>query len=483
MWVLALIVLAVLPSVGLMLVAGLGLVRLFGLRSDWMSDLARGYALGALSTALLALPLWALWPGPFPFYAVAALLLLLALAGALLPPLVPQPLPESREYAPGKPWAEWLFRAAVLLALCFALLRILAAWTEPIVLGDEAELWAYKAQQLFAHGGPSASFAAKMNQPLPVVHPDYPMLSPLLLSWLYASFGEVVHLDARLAAQAASLALLLLLAASLRRYAGPLIAAPLLLVYVGLPWTRVLASDVGGESYLAFGLLLAFESFLRARAMGQLRWATLASVGLAFALWSKNEGQLYLLAIAAAALLGGLLDPKRLLASLRPRLAWLTLLPIPVMLAVHMATNRALGFESTFSKVEGGNLLTLLLERLPLQSGEVLGYFVSRVALAPAHSSLLLPLALLLCLLLPRVVLRRTELRLPLLAILIGYAGLCATIIAAAKPEQLAWLLDTAMPRICFQLLPALLLWTGVLLGVAAGAKQVFWRACDAPEL
>src|SRR6185295_13575892 len=104
-----------------------------------------------------------------------------------------------------------------------------------------------------------------------------------------ALHGEVVHFENRFLIQLCALALWVALCAALRLRVGGVLASLLAV-------TLLLCDDLRSQCRLAYadgmvavGLVVAFDAFLRWRSSGRAPWKWLAALGLAFALWSKNE--------------------------------------------------------------------------------------------------------------------------------------------------------------------------------------------------
>lgn len=85
------------------------------------------------------------------------------------------------------------------LLACFCLLHITAGAARPIVEGDEGNIWSLKAKSLLLDYY-LGDFALAQHWNL---HPDYPLLNPLLQAWVHSQFGQIEHFAARFLVRAA----------------------------------------------------------------------------------------------------------------------------------------------------------------------------------------------------------------------------------------------------------------------------------------
>lgn len=425
---------------------GVLLLRAIGLRwaADRLGFAAWTWPAGALvlglslfAYAALGVEPW-LWASAPLFPAIA-----LALAGARRragePPVAPA-APAGRAVpvlaAAGALWCAFLCGAAAAI---------------PVVEGDEGNIWSLKAKSLVVDlsGG---DFAAAQVWNL---HPDYPLLNPLLQAWVYAQAGEIVHFANRVPIQLFALSLWLSLCAALRRRGPPWLAVALLLPLLLSPRLAVLCRAAFADGMVALGLLLALDGWLRHRDSGRNAWLGLIAIGGAVALWSKNEALLYALVVAIAAALAVLLRRARLRAPPAPAAAAL-LLPL-VVVAAQAVWNRHFGLRSDLfgANPGGGSLPDLLLahggERLPVVAGAALD-LVTRMR--SEFGVLLVVLAS--ALLWPRAALGR-RLFVPTLALLGSFAGL--HLVYLGTHLEVVHHMRTSQDRVVFQLVPVALLW------------------------
>jgi hypothetical protein len=246
---------------------------------------------------------------------------------------------------------------------------------------------------------------------------------------------------------------------------------------------------------VALGLLVAFDAYLRwsvtpgnARRQpgtlvvrerereearlepGDPRWVGLGSLGLAFALWSKHESQLYVVAFLAAALVFGLVRPRRLAASLWPSSALVWCLPPLAVIAITWSHNAWFDVGNHF--MSGGQqdrpfplvFWSQLRERLP----GVAHYFWREVLLQPRSNYVFLLVPALAALRWRACA--RGPAGVTALALLFSFAGVI--VIFVGLPHDLAWHLGTAASRVAAQLIPVSVLWIGAVSGGWYGNEE-----------
>ena len=216
-----------------------------------------------------------------------------------------------------------------------------------VVLGDGANIWAAKAKAVHAAGGLNEEFRERTGRRAPVYHKDYPLLNPMLQVWVFAHAGEITQVANRVPMQLFMIAMLLALAAALRRQVHPLVAAALLFVLATtLPMMRFLAQWAYADHMVAMGFLVMIDAWWLRRRTRDDRAFVLLMMAIGFTLWSKNEGLLLLTAGGGAALIAlGARWKRRELQPVRGlRWSWIAL-PIGIMVA-HRAINSHFGFEN-----------------------------------------------------------------------------------------------------------------------------------------
>lgn len=454
---------------------GLGelLLRWMGLRvrDDALAWLGWSWVVGASATgAVVFLLCWSGTDLSHPGWPRAALLLAGAacalairrrLGGEDAEPVAP-PGTELQAAAPSVPlWERVVFWAATAFVLATTLARILTGSLRPIVEDDEAHFWARKAQLLFASGGFTDAFRAATADPTALYNADYPVLNPMLQLWVFANAGEITHVANRLPIQLFAVALVLVLAAALRRATRPLIAALLLVAFAACFELRAQSMRAHGDLMVALAALVAGDAWLRWRREGGTPWLRLSAVAVAMLLASKNEGQVFLLAALGAGAFACVVT-RRLPRV--PRQAWRwALLPVAVF-ALHVSVNASFGFENGFlaGAERDASLAGLIVSQFAERAPVVLGFYVNEIALDPTHSNLVLPCLFVLLIASP-FVLGRDGTPLPALVILIFLAG--QMLIFVGAPHSLEWHLQTAARRIAFQAVPLAFLWVGAVAG------------------
>ncbi len=450
------------PPLALTLLAGIGAVRACGLRwrSDPIAYLGWAWIAGCLVTAAFVLA-WV--AAPFPLRAGPALVgAFAALAAALFAAgsrsAAPPPAP-----ARASGLEQRVFAAALAFALVLTAVRVLTGDVEPVVRGDEAEFWALKAKVIYVSAGFDAGFEEAMNGAY-VRHKDYPLLHPLLQVWMFAHAGEITHVVNRLPVQGCAFALVLVLAAALRRRVRPGAAALLLLCTLAVPSTFHQARTAFVDGPVALGVLVALDAGMRWREERRAPWWRLLCVGLAFMLWAKNEGLMYLVALAGALVVASLrtrfarsVERAPLAPASRARWLWLAL-PAAVV-ALTWGFNTHFGFEND---IVSGALATTPASDAPPPSAKLtktLAFVTTDVLLYPRHANLFFLAFLVLVAVFP-LRLARSPLQIPTVALALVLCGYVAVFVVT--PHALDWHLPSAAPRVMSQSLPALTLWLGM---------------------
>jgi hypothetical protein len=438
---------AVLPAAWAVLapwLLGVLVLRALGLRPRNDPLAFAGWSLCAGSLALGVLLLTALLLGVPPgWFWVLPLCGAAALAFWRRPAATLPPVPVDG------PW--WLCGVGALLAL--TVLRMLAASAWPCFEGDEGNIWSLKAKTLFAGLGPEFASMQVFN-----LHPDYPLLNPLLQTWVYACNGGIVLFENRWPVLCFVPAMVLIAAAALRRCLRPLPAFLVLVLLVGCREMRISSGRAFGDAMVACGMLLLLDGWLRWQDSPQPQYRRLAALGLAVAAWSKNETAMYVCAIAAGAAITALLERRRL----RPLclLPWIG--PAIAVLAVQWTFNWSFGLHNDLlgHNPTGKGMAALLLEQFPERVLPVLlraGAEMIDPGSPQGAMLLLVPLGLFWAWwrgLFPR-------LWVPGFALLVALAGMHAVYVGSFLDLQRH--MDTSYARVLFQALPAALLWLAAL--------------------
>ncbi|MGE3171093.1 MAG: hypothetical protein AB7O97_00620 [Planctomycetota bacterium] len=439
---------------GMALPAALGVLVLqrSGLRfaGDRLGFPAWAWLTGCLALAVLLLGclLLGVPPAQWPWAPALAIVAL-----AIWRRRVPEP--SAAPPAPPVGWPLWMVVA--LGAAGIALLAFAVA-SHPCVTADEANMWALKAKSLHVDWY-RGEFAAAQRF---AYHPDYPLLNPLLQAWVYGLNGEIVHSQNRVPIQLCALALWLALASALRRRLPSALAALLLVPMLLATEFQDLCRWAYADGMLALGLVVALDGWLRLRAAPHRGHAALLGLGLAFAMWSKNEGALYVglaLAAGAAAPLLRQEVPWRaapgeaLGRAVRARWLW----PPLLVVLFQSAWNAVFGLRNDLfldhpaSGTMTDRLVGQFAERAPVVLDWALGAVLGP---ASAHAVLLLPwLALVLV---PRLALS-AALWAPTLALVGSFVALHVVYIGSYLGLQHH--LETSHARVLFQAVPAGTVW------------------------
>lgn len=436
-------------------------------RDDRLAFFGWALGLGALLNGLVLFALGALWPGSFHLIPVTAAQASLILGLGILGRWRRHPAPWRPPAKSTTPVGERLFFVVVGLALAVGLLRILIGNLDPALGGDEGMLWGFKARAIADAGGLGPEYLASLTRPA-LRHEDYPLLNPLLQAWVMTlESGSAILL--RLPLQLGALGLLCVFAAALRRVGGPLVAAALLVSFLASPLTRDAFQTAGAEGLVALGLVMAADAFGRYERDSRGAWVGLGAVGLALALFTKNDAQLFALALVAGAAARALTWPPAR-APLRAAL-WL-LLPVAVVLFGAIFNAHA-GFQNDLTAGKGDGLG--LFARLGAQALDYLpptaAFFADQVFTTPRFDGatfLFLGLALLFAG--PRALAGEAADRARLgralcasVTVLSSLSGLF--LIYLATPQPLEWHLDSSALRVIWQLLPLAGLALATLLG------------------
>ncbi len=277
---------------------------------------------GALAVGVATLPFyaWLLAGSPTRWALAGAELALLGVALALpRRPRAPRPpAPEGRV-----PVVLVALLAAAALSCVVALVRLTAE--APHGLWDAVEIWNYRAR-MFVRAD-SLWDAFRVDR-----HADYPLLVPLAVGELWLWWGETIWTPALLGALFGAGTVGLLFAVA-RERRGPRDAALLTTVLLAVPFFGSNFASQRADIPLALFMLATLALLVRHDRQPDRRWLWLAGATLGCALWTKNEGLLFVVALAAARLATG---GRRAL----PELGWMAAAaaPFAVALAVHKVT-------------------------------------------------------------------------------------------------------------------------------------------------
>jgi hypothetical protein len=429
----------------------------------WPLGVTLGAGLGAGGCAVLLFP-WMVAVGPTRgFLWAEAILLVLVVAATLARGRGPAPHPTSGD---GGGWSRW--RLLLVAAFVMTLGAAAAAFGATLRRHPHGEWdawmnWDLRARMIFRGGeGWQAAFASTF----PWSHPDYPALLPSLVvrSWLYA--GETLLGPALVAAifTFGTVALLVAALAALRNIDQGLVAGLLLL---STPFFILHGTTLYADVPLGFFFLAAIVSLaLDARHGAETsRFALLAGVAAGLAMWTKNEGLLFTLALGAGLLVTGW---RRDRAATRRRLLAFGagLLPLVLLVAAFKIgfgqpndLLSTLGVQRTL-----GNLTSPARYYLTLRE------YVSHIALFGSNGVGSAVWVLAACLLgfgVNRRELGRPWVRAVVIAFVLIMAGHYAVFVSMA--HELARLLASSLDRLLLQLWPS--------------ALFLFFMVCRAPEV
>jgi hypothetical protein len=264
---------------------------------------ALGFGLGAgLSAVLLFLSLLAVGPGSgFP-QAEVGLMAVVAIASLLARPAA------SRRMLLSSPAEGHLSELRLLLAVAGLMVLGAAAaaflstlWLLPHGEWDAWMNWNLHARMIFRGG---TEWRTAFSSAIPWSHPDYPILVPSLVvrTWLYAG-TETLRGPALVAGTFTfgTVALLATALGALRGLSQGLLAGVVLL---STPFFIQHGASLYADVPLGFFLLatIVFLAFDARYGTATARFATLAGVTAGLAMWTKNEGLLFTLAVGAVLL-------------------------------------------------------------------------------------------------------------------------------------------------------------------------------------
>jgi hypothetical protein len=414
---------------------------------------ALGTGLGAgLSSVLLFV--WMLAIGPtrgFPLMEVG-LLGLLAITVFVRPRPVPGDRPASLT-TPAKSRQRLLLFAAFLVLLGAAAAAFASTLRQhPHGQWDAWMNWDLRARMIVRAG---EEWRTAFSAAIPWSHPDYPVLVPSLVarSWLYA--GRETLLGPALVAATftfGTVALLVGALMALRSTSQGLVAGLVLLStpFFILHGTSLYADVPLGFFFLATLVCIALDG---RHGAATNRFAVLAGMAAGFAMWTKNEGNLFTLALVAgllfsAASSGWAASRGRLLAF------GAGLLPMLIVVA---------GFKIALAP-PNDLLSTLSVERTlgrlaaPARYAIVLREYATHIAGFGGNgfgSAVWVLLAYLLGLGVSRPELSRPWIRAATLGVVLVLAGHFMVFVSMA--DELPRLLDSSLDRLLLQLWPSTL--------------------------
>jgi hypothetical protein len=171
----------------------------------------------------------------------------------------------------------------------------------PISGWDAWTIWFLKAEAFFIDGGVSVRFLLDGDYGH---HPDYPLMIPLSVAWVYFTMGKVNEIAAKLIYPLQFLSLIFIFHYFVKKHSNQRMAllftamislTPIILVHAaGFPvriWT-LYTGDYVGYSDLTLSIIFFMAGaflylFIKEE---KIPWAILAALFLAMGAWTKNEG-------------------------------------------------------------------------------------------------------------------------------------------------------------------------------------------------
>jgi hypothetical protein len=340
------------------------------------------------------------------------------------------------------------------------------------VLGDELLIWMQHAKVYANASTPDQVRSLLHTEFWPnapsfgraVMHPDYPSFVPILAGVPRALFGDVADGWFRLPAHALWIAhILMIFGVCTSRLPGLRGVALFSVVATGSfdAEQRFLMADVA----VSLGALMAANAVAERFSEGDVRSVFALAIGLATAIWSKNEGAMLAGAVVFGALFASTLTRRPIDRSLA-----VAFCVAPLGLAVRYAANSAFGVRTDLlGGEEGRPLWTVAIERGVERVPDVARRFGADVVADPAAGGWLMVAAAAVAIFSPRTR-RRAAFLAPLLSGAACIVGL--SLVFLGTFHDLDWHWRTAGVRVFRQILP--------LFGVCLAYAPVLQGASDA---
>lgn len=361
----------------------------------------------------------------------------------------------------------WLLHGAVALALLWSVDRSLVANATLVTLGDEGNIWSGKAKAIMQAGGLSDALRPALvdhfQEPTAYLcHTDYPPLNPMIQLLVFAWHGEITHYQNRVPIQLQALALLLIVAASLRRIARPWVASLAVLLFASTGLVAEVFRYAAADAMVALGLLAAVDAFGRLHGSGatsaaSLRHGFVAAAALGYLVWSKNEGwmlALVLLFAGACTAAARWSDRSARWGIPGARIgaaACFAFLPAVLLVGAQLAFNARYGLRNDLTAPTDGpplwsRIFDQACEHAPWIGHYTWTYCVQR----PEVTQWIFVLLLLVAALFPLRLVRRA----PLATFSLAGAILGFFLVYLGTPQDIEWHVSTSMERLLMQLLP-----------------------------
>ncbi|MCC6544976.1 MAG: hypothetical protein IT392_10850 [Nitrospirae bacterium] len=242
---------------------------------------------------------------PFKIYSIAFPWIILAAAAVLIKSTRERLLTGSGiNVTAGLKDISWPEVILLLIILSQVFYAFLFGALLPIRGWDALQTWAFKGKVFFYDMGISSDFLKD-----PLTHPDYPLLIPLTLSWLYTSIGHVNDEMARIIYPMQYVSMLAIFYYAVRKTASKrmslLFTALLSLTPIVMVHSSGFAGRIGGlysGDFVGYADLALSIFFLGAGAFfylymmeGSSAHLIMAVLFLTMGAWTKNEGLVFLL--------------------------------------------------------------------------------------------------------------------------------------------------------------------------------------------
>ncbi len=265
----------------------------------WSLILAVSFALGVgvvslqlLLYALAGLPLWVAG------LAIPWIALLLVVATWSLRRSGALGRQESQPQ--GAPTSRWLFAACGSIVAFQVAYCVVQAISRPIAGWDVWAIWFLKAKAFFVSGGlPSTHFFSTAY-----LHPDYPLLTPLAVTWHYLCLGRVDDQIAKILFPLSFLALVVMFGYTLTKEIGRDYGAAFTALLSLTPFAIMHAGGIdvakGWGDYVGYADLTLAMYFWGGAAYlyfyektREPMWFFLSALFMGMGAWTKNEGLTY----------------------------------------------------------------------------------------------------------------------------------------------------------------------------------------------
>jgi hypothetical protein len=199
---------------------------------------------------------------------------------------------------------DYLFLAIILLQACYALF---ASMPMPVTGWDAWAIWFLKAKAFYLGGGVTGDFLKSSSYSH--AHPDYPLLVPLSIAWLFECMGTANDILGKLIYPLKFIALLVVFYYVLRRlverktalaFTLLLALTPIMIAHsAGLPEPvgRLYTGDYVGYADLSLSIFFMASAILVRSYLssGKSPDLLLAAIFFGLGAWTKNEGLLFAL--------------------------------------------------------------------------------------------------------------------------------------------------------------------------------------------